>query len=834
MNRLLALALFIIIIVNKNVAQPFCHLTEYGENEGLSQWHVTQIVQDKQGMIWFSTWNGLNRYDGNEFVCFKSKPGDGCEMYTDRIRNIWLDGNGNIQCEVDNGSFVFNTKTYRFSKTDSIMRTGRRSMSLISKDKYAYTDHYGTEWHISKGGSISYLDKDEGKTVDYPLEGMPEDIKFCFEDKQGNVWMLGNYNIFKLSFGIRPTATVPLANGGQVRGFMVDNKNRWFVANRDDKSIAVFDADNRLMGYLDKSGKVKSGLCTFDCPVYCMTQTSDGTIWIGSKPKGLFRLTETGDNMFSVKKIEGLSSDNVYDIKEDSLGRLWIATLGGGINCMTDIHEDNPTVYNLNNKLPNHPMNEFLKVRNLLPLGDSTIIATTTEGLIVINVDNNNISNSIFHLHKRNANRANSLSCNATMFAMKDYKGRIFICTESGGINMITSTNLNSDTLSFRHYNMENGLPTDVMLSATPFGKELMVVCSNRLLILNPEDGTHTAYDNSFLKQSCRFSDGQPVKLADGRWLFGTHDGAFTICPDIIKKSDFTPPIALTRLVVENKAPQVAVNGLDTLILNSDERSFTINFSALDYSYDGTISYAFRLMQDNETEWNIIGNNHSVTLLDLAPDTYTLQIRSTNSDGVWTDNIRQLTIVVTPQWHQTLLARVLFIVAALAVLGLIVFTLVYIKRLRKRQRETLEAYLALLSSHEDIRATDNEGAATADSILPSLGGAGGGPSPEDEAFMRRIMDFVEKNISNADVNIGDMTEAAAVSRSGLQRKIKQMMGVTPLDFLREARIKRACQLLENSNKSISDIAYECGFSDPKYFSRSFKTSTGKSPSDYRR
>lgn len=108
-----------------------------------------------------------------------------------------------------------------------------------------------------------------------------------------------------------------------------------------------------------------------------------------------------------------------------------------------------------------------------------------------------------------------------------------------------------------------------------------------------------------------------------------------------------------------------------------------------------------------------------------------------------------------------------------------------------------------------------------------------GPSPEDEAFMRRIMDFVEKNISNADVNIGDMAEAAAVSRSGLQRKIKQMMGVTPLDFLREARIKRACQLLENSNKSISDIAYECGFSDPKYFSRSFKTSTGKSPSDYR-
>ena len=100
-------------------------------------------------------------------------------------------------------------------------------------------------------------------------------------------------------------------------------------------------------------------------------------------------------------------------------------------------------------------------------------------------------------------------------------------------------------------------------------------------------------------------------------------------------------------------------------------------------------------------------------------------------------------------------------------------------------------------------------------------------------MIRRVMQFVEENIGNSDAGVGDMAQAAAVSRSGLQRKLKQAMGITPLDLMREARINRACQLLTQTDKNISDIAYACGFTDPKYFSRSFRQSTGKSPSEFR-
>ena len=104
---------------------------------------------------------------------------------------------------------------------------------------------------------------------------------------------------------------------------------------------------------------------------------------------------------------------------------------------------------------------------------------------------------------------------------------------------------------------------------------------------------------------------------------------------------------------------------------------------------------------------------------------------------------------------------------------------------------------------------------------------------DDDPFMQRVMLFVEENLPNSDADISAMAAACAVSRSVLQRKMKQLMGVTPIDFLREARIKKACRLLRETDLAIVDIAYRCGFSDPKYFSKTFKTSVGKSPSEYK-
>ena len=140
--------------------------------------------------------------------------------------------------------------------------------------------------------------------------------------------------------------------------------------------------------------------------------------------------------------------------------------------------------------------------------------------------------------------------------------------------------------------------------------------------------------------------------------------------------------------------------------------------------------------------------------------------------------------------------------------------------------ETLKAYLALLNK-PDEQTADNDNLKPEEPTTPEM-------SEEDDRFMRSVMTFIEEHIADADINVAAMAEAVATSRSGLNRKLKSILGVTPLDLLREARIKRACQLLGKGNLNISEVAYQCGFSDPKYFSRCFKQTMGVSPTEYKK
>ena len=199
----------------------------------------------------------------------------------------------------------------------------------------------------------------------------------------------------------------------------------------------------------------------------------------------------------------------------------------------------------------------------------------------------------------------------------------------------------------------------------------------------------------------------------------------------------------------------------------------------------------------------------------MEPGPYRLEIRSTNSDGEWQENQRVLTIIVEPTFWEAWYGQLLIVLLVVGAVTAVAYTLLYIRRIKRQHRETLEAYLALMEN-------------TAVSSAPS--------SPvtsELDPMLKRVMQFIEEHISDSGVGVGDMAAAAAVSRSGLQRKLKQTMGITPQELLSEARIKRACQLLRQTDKPVAEIAYACGFNDPKYFSRCFKQSTGKTPSEYK-
>lgn len=102
----------------------------------------------------------------------------------------------------------------------------------------------------------------------------------------------------------------------------------------------------------------------------------------------------------------------------------------------------------------------------------------------------------------------------------------------------------------------------------------------------------------------------------------------------------------------------------------------------------------------------------------------------------------------------------------------------------------------------------------------------------DEEFLNNAMQCVERHIQESDFDTVQMASDLHISRSTLSRKCKVITGCTPLEFIRNIKLKYACSLLKKKAISISEVAYATGFSSPKYFTKCFKEEFGMTPTEY--
>lgn len=103
----------------------------------------------------------------------------------------------------------------------------------------------------------------------------------------------------------------------------------------------------------------------------------------------------------------------------------------------------------------------------------------------------------------------------------------------------------------------------------------------------------------------------------------------------------------------------------------------------------------------------------------------------------------------------------------------------------------------------------------------------------DQLMMERLMAYIDKNLSNSDMKIADLATEVGMSRTVFYGKVKAIVGMSPVDFVRYLRLQRAERLVANTDTPLSNIAYEVGFTDPNYFGKCFKKAMGMPPSDYR-
>ena len=808
------------------------------ETDGLAHHHATGLVQDRQGMIWVATWNGLSRYDGYSFVSFKPKSGDGCSVGVNRIKDFRI-RDPYIYCNVEGCCVVFDIRTGQFDDCHLSWNRALRKWGFPEQGKRRLTTADGVEWAVdSLGVRMSYR-------------------KPCYA-----MWLLRQ-------------------PGCQVRALFRDREGRIWVCSRDDASVRIYDENLNLLGFLGADGRLHGEKTPFRSAVYTMLQDEDGSLWLGCKPGGLLHLSPRADGSYTISRIALVirsreTTHHVYSLQKDRWGRLWVATLNHGLFCITPSGKSwrcQPVVLSHDDKT-----GKYLGVRMIYISHRDELLAGTTLGLFATKLTAANPASLRFIRHEREGGRDGSLSCSAVMFMAEDRTNRLYICTEGSGLNMVEpGVSLISKDVDFRHFDRRD-LPEDFLLSAFAYGQYMWFVGTNDLTGVDVEHGLSLYFNHRTWTDELIFSDAQPLRWKGGKWLMGLMDGLVLMDMDLLTKRTKAPRIVLTRVSVEEGEMMEAVSARDTICLDETERNVKIEFAAIDYANTQSISYRFQL---DDGVWNTLENSHTVTLLNLSPGTHTLRVESKLPTGQWAGNVKVVTICVKPTIWQTTTAKVLYVLLAL----LFIYTVVYVTRTirasHRKQRELLGQYLDLMERYDkekhlvvavkaagadktavevEAKAAEKKAAekkaaaekttietATAETMAEEAAVADvqqplqadsrsvgeESLSEEDQRFMQCVVEFVEQHIDNSDLSVTELAAKLNVSKSGLNRKLKSLLGVAPKEFINKARMNRAVALLHHSDLPVKEIAYRCGFSDQNYFGKCFRAAMGVSPSEYR-
>lgn len=763
-------------------------IQHFGESDGFSEALVQHMIQDRQGYIWLATWDGLRRYDGYRFETFKTRPGDNCPLETNRISYLAEDGNGNIICGSNEKFYLFNTQSHRFEIYNKKVKTKVYHASEAVKKLVAQIkDYENIEVHI------------------------------LLTDRQQGIWTYTHRGLERLSQTSQTARTQKIAQQGEevVSALLTDRQNQLWAA--DKNGYIRISRKGTPMRWLATDGTLHTTPVCFGNAAYCLYEDSKGIVWIGAKPGGLFRLTPA-NGRFIVKRFVpdeydaySINNESVYGIAEDTEHRLIIATFGGGMNIGIQQTDGSMRFVHCGNQLKIYPK-DGLRSRCVWLLSDGTALLGTNDGLYTVSL-NEPYEKMHFYVNRRQPDRASSLSNNYVMEILQTRKGEFFLATSGGGTEKILSRKLLSDTIRFQHYSVSEGIASDMNQTlAEDRDGSLWIVSAGSLSLLNTSTGVATNYWRLLSDAGEVFTEATPALLSDSSMVLGTTQGTLTLHPQQMAKSRFVPKIVFD---CEKE-----------IRLSPDERDINIRFAALDYNKNEEIVYAYR-MEGIDQKWRYTRNNE-INYASLAPGTYTLHVKSTNGDGVWVDNEETIVLHRAAHFNETPWAWMLYGLLTALLIFIVGATVKYIRMLQrelkdtrltsKEQIELLGAQLKqLLPITEDVKEIHEED---------------GQLSHEDRQFANRLKDFVTKNIDNASLSVMDMAQAMNVSRTVLFVRMKHIFDSSPNNYLLNTRINYAKRLLSESSTRVSDVAYRCGFSDPKYFSRCFKKLTGMLPKEY--
>lgn len=603
----------------------------------------------------------------------------------------WFSGKKVMNCDLINNQI----------KPINYPAASRKNISFIHEDEY------GRIWVLPPFGELSFYNTkmkcleqaysyNKGKKVYYRAIGMSYLI-----DSHKNLWSRCGSGFDKISFSNGGAEYISQTYGIEVRGLFIDTHGHLWIADKN-KKVEIYDNQQNYCGNLSSSGAVvKDKQVTLGADIYCFFEDTQHRIWMGSKGDGLFIATPQA-NGYKLTRFthqehnpNSINSNSIYSICQDVHGRIWIGTYGEGINLVEGTFPKLKFI-NKNNGLRYYPQQQCGRVRDMRCTSNGIMMIGTTDGLLTFSTDFTYPGEIRFYHNKCEKSRPESLSNNDILYVFESSSQQIYVATFSSGISKMESIDLLSEQIVFSHINRTNGLASDMAYSIVEDNdNNLWISLENSFCRYNPAEKTFETYDRFNLCTNLSVTEATPVIDNENRIYLGTYEGALQIDLKQLKKSSFIPPIAFTKADIHQNdiLSETVLISDNKLVLDADERNVTISFAALDFTNREKLKYAYRLKDINE-QWIYISQNHSASFVDLPAGDLILEVKSTNGDGVWMDNIAELTIHVEPTFRET--GWVWAIYVFLILVGIFIVSMILTYTLNLRRKVDLEQQLTSL------------------------------------------------------------------------------------------------------------------------------------------
>ncbi len=620
------------------------------------------------------------------------RPASGSDTCT-HIRSLMFDSHGLVWAiSHENGVVRYDPSRRHYRRFHQPFHT-----TWLNYDEAAMVvEHDDRVWIKMRGTGFGWYDRANDRVEPFyndPSRGdcrMGNDVvTFCF-DKNGVLWFTtsSDRGLYKGVFASSPDELFEDMNvdpDGEIRALTLDGDGNMWVGTRTGH-LYCFDSDGRSIWKLTREEYPPLDM------IYCLMADSENNIWVGTKGFGLFRLSPDGHGGRTIKRylhsdddLWSLNCDTIYSIAEDAEHRIWLATYGGGVNMLSDARSDR--FIHAGNLLKGYPLDHAAKLRYIIADNPQRMLAGSTEGLLVFNpseIAGGESDEGSFRLWRRDKNDDNSLSNNNIIHIGRDVRGRMWLSTFGGGINLLERWE--DGKPRFERIMDRQGLKNNVVLATIEDDNgTIWAMTETGVAQYHAQSGTFTSYAIVPSNRNLSFNEATILKDGRGMLFFGGNRDLYRLNPDDVPEYGRDYNLHFTSLEVDNSPMHCSIDMAERVELPADYISFTIGFAALNARIQEHVHYRYCL-EGYDKGWIAGSGAHSATYSNVPHGRYTFRVKACVGGDLESSAEISKTIVIRPPLWLSWWAYILYAIAVAALLFGVYRMMYLIARLRSETR----------------------------------------------------------------------------------------------------------------------------------------------------